>query len=449
MREQLIKVKPFEFLNILEYTGIQILNEHGVVAISGHISEQAQKDYIRMLLGEVWAEVIIFDEAGKEKEIFCGLVTNASIYDQNNVIVLYLEIKTGTYLMDIKEHIRTYQNKSCSYENILKSFIKNYEEGGVIGVENIEVPIKKFICQYLETDWDFAKRLASNLNTVLVANHLGKGVKYFLGVPNRDTVEFIESEYQMKWQNGILCYIIKSREIQSLGDNIIFQERLMSIVKIETELYHGELLHKYYLVTSNSIKTKEIFNQKLIGASLYASVLSVEKDRLRVIIAEDENAKASEACSFSYATVYSSPNGAGWYCMPEPGDSVRLYFPTKQEEEAYVISSINLNSSNKGDRSNPDYKSIKNKQGKEVRLTPTSIVMTNNMGMSVEILDEEGIKIISNKAIIMKSEEEINLSSTNSKVELFALNSIIMQQGSTQMALSERMMMKGAKVNLN
>ncbi len=34
-----------------------------------------------------------------------------------------------------------------------------------------------------------------------------------------------------------------------------------------------------------------------------------------------------------------SPNGSGWYCMPEPGDDVRIYFPSKNEQEAIALSS--------------------------------------------------------------------------------------------------------------
>ncbi len=64
-----------------------------------------------------------------------------------------------------------------------------------------------------------------------------------------------------------------------------------------------------------------------------------------------------------------------WYCMPEKGDSVRLYFPNENEAEAYVNSSVNEQSSNSSARSNPDEKSIKNKQGKEVLFQPDRLIL--------------------------------------------------------------------------
>ena len=60
---------------------------------------------------------------------------------------------------------------------------------------------------------------------------------------------------------------------------------------------------------------------------------------------------------------------------------------------------------------NPDYKSFMNKQGKEVLLKPDSILITNNSGMSIELSDEEGISIISDKKIVFESEEAIELTS--------------------------------------
>ena len=84
----------------------------------------------------------------------------------------------------------------------------------------------------------------------------------------------------------------------------------------------------------------------------------------------------------------------------------------------------------------------------EVLLKPDEIILTNNAGMSVELSDKEGIKIISNKEILIKSEEAIDISSTNSELQIFAPNAIVLNQGSTQMKLSDNLVMKGARVQM-
>lgn len=43
-------------------------------------------------------------------------------------------------------------------------------------------------------------------------------------------------------------------------------------------------------------------------------------------IDDDENDSGDKAF-LNYATVYSSPEGGSWYCMPEVGDMVIVKFP--------------------------------------------------------------------------------------------------------------------------
>ena len=68
--------------------------------------------------------------------------------------------------------------------------------------------------------------------------------------------------------------------------------------------------------------------------------------------------------------------------------------------------------------------------------------------MSVEILDEEGIRIISDKAIIMKSDEKIEVVSMRQSVTVTAPESIMLVQGDTSITLKEEIHMKGAQVHI-
>lgn len=71
----------------------------------------------------------------------------------------------------------------------------------------------------------------------------------------------------------------------------------------------------------------------------------MERDTVQVLIGCDENQAGCGTRVFPYATVYSTPDGTGWYCMPEIGDAVRLYFPCEKDADAYVASSVHLQSS--------------------------------------------------------------------------------------------------------
>ena len=149
---------------------------------------------------------------------------------------------------------------------------------------------------------------------------------------------------------------------------------------------------------------------------------------------------------FAYSTVYSSPDGTGWYCMPEIADSVRLYFPTEKEKHGYVISAVHV--SGGSGRSDPDQKSLRSKYGKEVLFTPTSITMTNNKGMSVVIDDEEGVSILSDKQISISSKEEIQIASKEQSIHLMSPEKISFQQGDTQFEMTDRVRMEGSRVQM-
>lgn len=221
------------------------------------------------------------------------------------------------------------------------------------------------------------------------------------------------------------------------------------MISRNTELEHGELIHTYELMQNESGLSKKRCNNYLVGVSLKATVTSVKGTEVTVSVVDDENKNASGSKSFPYATVYSSPDGTGWYCMPETGDMVRIYFPSNDEEKAYALHSMHMESSDSNERVNPDYKSFMNKQGKEVLLKPDSILITNNSGMSIELSDEEGISIISDKKIVFESEEAIELTSVTDKIDIVAPRKISLVQGNTQMVLSDKFTMRGGKIRLD
>ena len=188
-------------------------------------------------------------------------------------------------------------------------------------------------------------------------------------------------------------------------------------------------------------------NRHLSGVSLEGTVTGVKGTSVTLTIHKDECSGAGRW--FPYATVYSSPDGSGWYCMPEKGDRVRLYFPSEDADEAYVLNAMHFENGAGGQRTNPENKSIRNKQGKEILLKPDAILITNNRGMSLELSDDDGISIISDKKIVFESKEAIEITSVSANIDLVSPQKISLKQGNTSMVLSDSMIMQGTKVRLN
>ena len=178
-----------------------------------------------------------------------------------------------------------------------------------------------------------------------------------------------------------------------------------------------------------------------------AWVTAVEKTMVQVELLEDENKADCGARWLDYATVYSTPDGTGWYCMPEVGDEVRLVFPDRDEEHAYVAGSVHLGAA--GGRDRPQEKYWRNKQNKEILFTPDAIILRNNQGLSLELSDEEGIKLVSDKDILLQAEGQIQMKSQGEGIHMAADSKILLQQGTARIEMSDAINIGGGKIYMN
>lgn len=467
MRAVKLKLEPFSMVTITDYSSGEQTGEHGLVHIAGKLNKNDYAKCIEKAGKKEWAEVIAVDEHGNEKTLFWGVLysINISLASEYSEVDLYL--RTGTYLMDLTKHYRSFQKSDYSYYDVLKVCTKEYDGSNFIMGSGKDEKCKDFLMQYYETDWEFISRLASAFHTVPISESRVKGVRYYFGIPNKKNVKTLDEkdieativqkgvgEQEDKIRNNVkglkekdsVVYIIKSRELFYLGDSVRYQNQTYVISQIKRVYEGSELINFYYLRTKAGTQVVQKWNENLIGNSVSGEIVNVKSDVVEVKLFQDENQKETGTRWFPFSTVYSSPDGTGWYCMPEIKDNVRLYFPDYKEKNAYVISAVHTSSSNSAARSNPDHKSIMNKDGKELLLTPDSIVMTNNKGMSVEINDSNGISIVSTKDIKLKADGSISIASTNDEVNILADKQILLDQDGTSVTLENDIILKGSKI---
>lgn len=464
MKAVKLAVSPFSFISILKLECIKELNQHGVIRITGIIEQENGHEYMSMASEETWVNVYAISENEEMRRFFAGVLTGLWMKMEGQVYVLTIEVNTGSFLLDIRTHTRSFQDPGLLYQDVIRTCLQE-EKGNCTVVDKKDKPIGGFLLQYQESDWQFMKRLASYAGTVLIpADHIAERSVYF-GYKEQTAIEKLESNsYQMEHNyeayekkkaagaTGLrladfVSYVVQSREIYDLGAAIQFEGRNFVIGKINSWMKGQELYHEYHLLTKENACLAPIYNSNLKGISLNASVTSVEKTMVTVQIEEDENKAGCGSRLFDYATVYSTPDGSGWYCMPEVGDMVRIVMPSCMEGHAYVASSIHLGAA-KG-RTNPDEKSWKNRQNKEILFTPDAIVLTNNNGLSLELSDKEGIKAISNKNIMLQADGDIRLTSQNAGIKMAAQTDVLMQQGAAKVEINNDIHISGGKVYMN
>lgn len=448
MMEQRIQIRPFEILAVLDYESVQEPNKHGRVKITALISSKKREEYQMAARRTTWVEVVVSDEAGKEEQLFCGVLASMTIKIEPHDCIMELKLLTGTVLLEREVHLRSFQDDNLTFKNVIQTCNKEYGNASVIMTVGKDKKLPHFILQYYANDWDFLRRLCALNGSVVVPSHVGEGIKYFFGMPQLNKTAVFDTECYSIINGEIMSYAVESREIYSIGTKAEFMGDNFLIWKIDTTFKGGELYHTYYISKEIiKLKTSDIYDPSMTGASLYGEITAVEDERVKISIAEDENKENTGDRWFPFSTVYSSSDGAGWYCMPEMGDHIRIYLPSKQEENTYVCSAVHENKG-EGIRTNPDHKIWRNKYGKEIRLTPDSILLTNHKGNSVELSDAQGIRIKSSGSVRIQADGRIQISSENAGVEVTASSRIRFQQGSTELLLKDGIQVTGAKTNI-
>lgn len=466
MREENIVITPYEFTNLLELSIDKKVNDHATARIVGRIPEELEDKYVEMAGNNEWISIKVKDEFNTEKVLFCGVIKSVSIKMNNNVRTLEVEAVTGTYLMDIHPKSRTFQNEQQTYKSIMDTVEKDYPNAGIcMGIGENDTT-KTIVVQYHETDWQFVRRLASHFNSFLSPEYKVTGEKLYFGMPSMGSANVLNTvsytvkkdvdEYVYKSQNGVkgvsendsIYYIVASREIYDLCQPVVFKGRNLYVYEITSKLEGGVLIHYYSFKNDLGFKTKKEHNERLIGASIGATVLDVTKDTVKVHISVDESQDVGTAKWFPYSTVYSSPDGTGWYSMPEIGDTVRVYFPDEKEKSAFVISAVHEQSTTEGSRSDPDTKVLSTKYGKVIKFFPKGIEITSGNGLYIGILDDEGIIIRSDKAIKIHSVENMELAS-QAIMTMAAKEGIELTQGEkTKITIKDDITLSGGQLRM-
>lgn len=467
MKEYQIKIDPFPFITLQELRIEQEINRHGKVQAVMRIKDEWKDAYMTTLLGETWVKVIGKGEGANGDGslymvMFYGLVTDFSFSVDGYETLLKLEIMSGSIKMDMAPHFRVFQNEDALCKEICRQLTADYPEGGAVCTEGDRAKLQGVMLQYGETDWEFLKRVAQKAGLYLVPNASVKGVRYMMGLPagtqrimpeGKIKIKFDRKEYMQKSRNGMKALraadmqelTVSSREIWRIGDWVSYQGREYFAWKMVTEYGQAECTHTYYLRTKEAIRTMPISYRGMAGCSFMATVTDVKRDKVQIEVEQDEWGAADGKKWFLFSTVYSSGDGTGWYCMPEIGDSVRLYVPEK-EEDAFVISAVHKETDSA--RQNPDCKSWKTKYGKEILFTPNSILLTNNQGMMVEMDDEEGITIASDRNITIEAEENLTVSSANASLLVAAEKVLQVKQGGTAMTLEKDIVFTGGEFRI-
>jgi hypothetical protein len=441
-----IRINGYKLEKILDLKIITKINEHGKLQLTGVLNNDDKDKYIHSTTEDKKIEIYYEKEDGKIT-LFYGVVTDIEINCRNDVYEMKIQAKSMTYLMDIKKKSRSFQDINLKTKELIKSIMDLDYKGSSYILNIPDEEIRELVIQYEETDFEFLKRLASKYNLgIIITGDYGR-IQFTIGVLeeskeliNKNTqyeiykdisyYEYYKENYlQDSREIDYITYKIQTTEVFQLGNNMSFMGHKLYIYDACYEIKDGILENTYYLRIKNGIRQKRYFNYKIIGSSIDGKIINVKNDLVNVHLEIDKEQNKEKAYWFKYSTMSATSDGSGWYCMPEVGDSVRIYFPTKDEDQAFGVSAVSgyqvEEGSTKEDKmGNPDNKYLSTKNDKQLKLTPEGIFISCNSGQAemslkkdgtlsinsqnnIDITAEENIKIIAEKSFLVSAKESI------------------------------------------
>lgn len=434
-----LKVRPVNFKTLLSCNIGKNINDHFTASITGYVSEE-EADKVLKSGQNANISISAVMEDNTEVLLFQGMRTNVTIRYDGETQVLTVCAVSLTALLDGRSWIRTFQGINQTYRNIVDETLKNSQRTGIIYTAGKTEKPGRIVVQYNESDWIFYKRLAKELGTVIVADCNNTFPCFYFGMPERKKIKEVSyTDIQIRQVADMGSVkeeqMLISREYLELCDVVRIGDRNWRVYGVIMTLDKGETIFQYSLELETYKRIScQPENYNVRGVSIFGKVNEVKDGLVRVSLQCDLDQDWGNGFWYDYATIYSAPDGTGWYCMPEPGEGIRLYFPDAAEAHSYVISGVHREDD--VSRENPDNKSFKTKHGKEIRFEPDEIVLTNNKGLSIRLNDQKGIFINSNSGISIKSEAFVDIRS-GSKISIYAKEGVSLQQNRNMLLVKD------------
>lgn len=337
-------------ISIEELKVVQKPNCHGELYLSAVLDCEPDEISYYELPDTV---TVHYMEEEEEKILFKGTIADSSMNRVGEHMHIRLKAYDATWLLDTAKRTRSFQNINRTNHSVIEEIMKAYPE--CICMKNLpEGAIGQIWFQYEETDWEFLCRFVSHYAESLYADATYQTARFQAGLsPENIDVEWEEcpycmgkdlAQYDLLSQNGFpeldpsrfVEYFIDSYDLYTLGSRLTYKNREWYIGSLERNLKEGILVCTYELKQKEAMSATRKYSKRITGISVDGRITEVNRDKVRVTINGDLTTEQGTYW-FPFSTVAASSDGSGWYSMPETGDSIRVYFPTKDEKEAYVI----------------------------------------------------------------------------------------------------------------
>jgi len=372
---------------------------------------------------------IMYQQDDTEELLFKGVVSQLIQEKEGNQIKISLSLLSASIQLDYNKYIRSFQNKEQSYATLIKSILEKHSGADVLFSVNEKEnqAISDLIIQYQESDWEFCKRIASHVSSVLIPDITTGQPKFYFGFSkgiktNEEfsayAVSLDKRYYQGKedstyYKDQFVFYQVESKNYYPVGTQTTLQGGRFYILSLRAGLAGGTVIFTYEIGMPVLYKTDRYYNRDLVGASLTGTVIESDAGTVKVIFdknPDEKNIQKNYPWTPAMGNVFS--------CMPEPGEKVSVLFKNSNEAEAIAMETFRGNDiADCSNISSPADRYFTSAAGKEMKLVPNSIGLDNHTGNLLLLDDSAGISF---QGKTMELEAKGNIIINGNKISAFA-----------------------------
>ncbi len=368
------------------------------------------------LLAEQLSENSSICVSDENKVIFYGYLLHAHAQVEKGKWVVELEYVSATYELDIRKRQRVFYRQDDLYADVVGRIGSLYPD---IQIKDEIAGARKtpgVLLQYEETDWAFLKRLASHFASCLTPDAADSSGRFYFGLPRidndvalrkidyavvQDTDRYYHHSDIMK-QEHTGWRIVTDKMLQ-LGEALTLNGTASVVSAVHMYEENGSLRREYTLRRKNGIYTEKGINYEILGLSLPATVTDRRKNEVQVTFDINAPYESEQPSNYFVYGIESS----SFYCMPEIGSRVHIYFPGRNEAEAIAVHALNVGD---GADRKPSEKKFSAPSGAAMELTPSQYKFASDTaGASILTLGVDGNIVLTGTKILLDAGKSISI----------------------------------------
>lgn len=388
------------YLKIMELESLERVNEHANISIKLQVSEESIS----------WLEMhslcnrgLRIDMITEENTLIrlCGNIISARWESCNDKYYVSICALSTTKRMDEKENTCIYQRIGFPYKTFIKKIVENHR-GNILMIDGSSEVVRQPIIQYRETDWELIRRLAAQLNTVVIVNAGSDRPEFSVGCI-KGKVHPVPSFLKLKESYLEKGFVIHTWDNYMLGEQVIIANKTLTVLEKNMKLSKGGIEYTYHV--GNPERSIFKAEEKLRGVSVCGKIVEVMDEYVKLDFGRIEDiSEMSQNYKYRYLPI----TGNIMYAMPEKGTKVELYFPTSNIKQAYVRNCF-LPSSEWLDEST---KCLVTCYGKAMIMEPAGIVwraQSEKGSQEIRLQQTAGIQLSSSREIMLTAKGDITL----------------------------------------